>query len=71
MTDSGKRKVHSHGVAGARAGCHCTVCTLAESERKRNYRATGSGAKRSAAANVTPLRSHASRGAKTSAPKCL
>jgi hypothetical protein len=63
MTDNGpKRNVRTHGVAGYRAGCKCAVCRLAESERKRNLRALGSGAK----ANVTPIRSHANRGAKTS-----
>lgn len=42
MADNGpKRTVRTHGSSGYRAGCRCATCTLAESERKRNWRATG------------------------------
>ena len=45
------RTIRTHGSAGYRAGCRCEECKFAESERRRNYRAFGSGTK-----NVTPLR---------------
>jgi hypothetical protein len=68
VTDKGpKRTVRTHGASGYRAGCKCTVCTLAESERKRNFRATGTGAKQATTANVTPLRSNVKGRARTSA----
>jgi len=52
-----KRQVKSHGASGYRAGCRCVTCTLAESDRKRNYRATGNGAKSvSSHDNVSPIR---------------
>jgi hypothetical protein len=48
MTDNGRRRrVRSHGTSGYRAGCRCYTCVSAETDRKRNYRATGSGAKSS------------------------
>jgi hypothetical protein len=50
-----KRQVKAHGSSGYRAGCRCVTCALAESGRKRNYRATGAGAK-AVAAKVTPIR---------------
>jgi hypothetical protein len=63
-----KRLVKTHGVSGYRAGCRCFTCTMAESERKRSYRATGTGSKSDGAnvgrnrqnradiGNVTPIR---------------
>jgi hypothetical protein len=52
MPDRPKRTVRTHGTSGYRAGCRCSTCTLAESDRKRRFRSTGSGAK-----NVVAIRS--------------
>jgi hypothetical protein len=68
IDDMAKRHVKTHGVSGYRAGCRCITCTMAESERKRNYRATGTGSKSGGVkaarnsqdcadtGNVTPIR---------------
>jgi hypothetical protein len=65
MAGMTKRQVRTHGIAGYRAGCRCVTCTLADSDRKRRFRAFGSGAKsivdgqpsKAAESNVKPLRS--------------
>jgi hypothetical protein len=73
MTDNGpKRRIRTHGASGYRAGCKCPVCTLAESERKRNFRATGTGAKPCGESatpntNVTPIRQRSTGRTRTSA----
>jgi len=67
MDDGPKRSVNTHGTSGYRAGCRCVECTLAESDRKRRFRGTGTGAKSAVETNVTQLRRNTTSHVGTSA----